>query len=190
MKITTTHGLALAAVAVMVGFFTSNLAAQGQGNFDPAQFRQRQKDGARDRLEVKSDDDWKKIEPLIGKVIDAQREARMGMGGFGAFGGRGGRGGRGGGGGGGGGGGNAGGSADQAANNNRPRFGGSPGPEAEALQKAMDDKAPADEIKAKLAKVRDARKEKEAALVATQDELRKALSPRQEAGAVLAGFLR
>src|SRR6266446_7012834 len=176
MKTQTKHGLVLAAVAVMVGFF--NLNAQAQGNFDPAQMRQRQVDNARERMDVKSDDDWKKVEPLIGKVLDAQREARMGLGGFGGFGGRGGRGGRGGGAGG-----------DNADggnnNNNRPRFGGRPGPETEALQKAMDDKAPADEIKAKLAKVREARQEKEAALTKAQDELRKALSPRQEAGAVL-----
>src|SRR6476646_5539676 len=164
MKIQAKHGLVLAAVAAMVGFLNFN--AQAQGNFDPAQMRQRQIDNARERMEVKSDDDWKKIEPLIGKVLDAQREARMGLGGFGGFGGgRGGRGGRGGGAGG----------ADNAdgGNNNRPRFGGRPGPEAEALQKAMDDKAPADEIKAKLAKVREARQEKEEALTKAQDELRK-----------------
>jgi len=178
MKIQTKHGLVLAAVAAMVGFFNFN--AQAQGNFDPAQMRQRQVDNARERMEVKSDEDWKKIEPLIGKVLDAQREARMGLGGFGGFGG--GRGGRGGGGGGG--------NNADGGNNNRPRFGGRPGPEAEALQKAMDDKAPADEIKAKLAKVREARQEKEAALTKAQDELRKALTPRQEAGAALVGLIK
>ena len=181
MKIKAKHLLVLAATAVMVGFFTNNLAAQGQGNFDPAQFRQRQMDGYRDRLEVKSDDDWKKVEPLIGKVMDAQRDARMGLGGFGFGGGRGGRGGGGGGGG----------NADQATtNNNRNRFGGQPGPEAEALQKAIDDKASTDEIKLKLAKVREARTEKESALNKAQEDLRKALSVRQEAGAVLAGLLK
>ena len=156
----------------MVGFCTNNVAAQGQGNFDPAAFRQRQLDNYRERLEVKSDDDWKKIEPLVGKVMDAQRAARTGLGGFG--------GGRGGG--------AAAGGAGGAAGGNR--FGGAPSPEQEALQKALDDKAPADEVKAKLAKFRDSRKEKEAALDKAQEELRKALSPRQEAGAVLAGLLK
>jgi len=80
-----------------VGCFTNNVTAQGQGGFDPVAFRQTQLDRYRDRLEVKSDDDWKNIEPLIGKVMDAQRDARMGVGGFGFPGGRGGRGGRGGG---------------------------------------------------------------------------------------------
>lgn len=58
------------------------------------------------------------------------------------------------------------------------------------LQKALDDKARAEEVKAKLAKVREARKAKEAALEKAQEELRKSLSPRQEAGAVLVGLLR
>lgn len=131
----------------------------------------------RERIEVKSDEDWKKLEPIIGKVMDAQRDARMGMG-FGGFGGRGGgrRGGDGGG------------SDNQGGN--RDRGGNQTSQEVKDLQKAFDDKAPADEIKAKLAKVREARKSKEAALEKAQDELRKALSPRQEAGAVLAGLLR
>jgi hypothetical protein len=97
--------------------------------------------------------------------------------GFGGFG-RGGRGGRGGGDGG------------DSNNRNRNRFGGTPSPQAEALEKALDDKAPPDELKTKLAKFREARKEKEAALAKTQDELRKALSARQEAAAVLAGLLK
>ena len=162
------------AAAVTLGSVTNNLAAQG--NFDPAQFRQRQIDNYRERLDVKSDEAWNKLEPLIGKVMDAQRDARMGMGfGFG-------RGGRGGGGDGGG---------DQAnANTNRNRGGGRPNPEADALQKAIDDKASAEELKSQLAKFREARKEKETALTKAQEELRKALSPRQEAGAVLAGLLK
>jgi len=129
----------------------------------------------RERIEVKSDEDWKKLEPLIGKVMDAQRDARMGMG-FGGFGGRGGRDGAGGG------------NGNQAGNRNRA--GGQSSPEVKELQKALDDKAPTEEVKAKLAKVRDARKAKEAALDKAQEELRKALSPRQEAGAVLAGLLK
>src|SRR5436190_5450834 len=99
------HSLVLAAATAMVCFFTPKSSAQG--NFDPAQFRERQMERYRERIEVKSDEDWKKLEPLIGQVMDAQREARLGMG-FGGFGG----GGRGGGGGGGNGG--------QGGNSNRP----------------------------------------------------------------------
>jgi hypothetical protein len=58
------------------------------------------------------------------------------------------------------------------------------------LQKAIESKAPADELKAKLAKLREARKEKEAALEKAQEDLRKVLSVRQEAAAVLAGLLK
>ncbi len=177
MKTKTLHRLALAAVAVMVCFFTHTAAAQG--NFDPAQFRERQLERYRERIEVKSDDDWKKLEPLVSKVMDAQRDARMGLG-FGGFGG--GRGGRPGGGG------------DGAGNNNqggnRNRGGGQSSPELADLQKAVEDKASADEVKAKVAKLREARKAKEADLEKAQDELRKALSPRQEAGAILAGLLK
>ena len=156
--------------------FTYNAAAQ---NFDPAQFRERQLTRYRESLDVKSDDDWKKIEPLVGKVMDA----RTAVGGFG-FGGRGG--GRRGGGGGGGGD-NA--NSEQGNNNNR-RFGPPPSAEEQALEKAIEAKAPADEIKTKLAALREARKAKEAALEKAQDELRKSLSPRQEASAVLARLLK
>ncbi|MDB6030279.1 MAG: hypothetical protein JWM16_617 [Verrucomicrobiales bacterium] len=172
MKLKSNHLLAIAAAAMVIGFCSST-SAQAQGNFDPAQFRQRQLDNYRERLDVKSDEDWKKIETLITKVMDAQRDSRMGMG----FGGRGNR--RGGGGG-----------ADQGGNTNRNRFGGTPVPEAEALSKAIDDKAANDEIKTKLAQFREARKAKEATLAKAQDDLRKALTPRQEAGAVLEGLLK
>jgi len=165
--------LVLAAAVAAIGFFTNNVSAQG--NFDPAAMRERMMENYRTRIEVKSDEDWKKIEPLVGKVADAQRDARMGAG-FGGFGG--GRGGRGGGGG------------EQAAGGNRNRGGGQPNPDVEALTKALEDKAPADEVKAKLAKVRESRKAKEVALEKAQEDLRKALSPRQEAGAVLAGLLK
>jgi len=175
MKNKTHHSLVLAAVTVVVCFFTSKSPAQG--NFDPAQFRERQMERYRERIEVKSDEDWKKLEPIIGKVMDAQRDARMGMG-FGGFGGRGGRGG----------GGDGGGNANQGGNRNRG--GGPSSPEVTELQKALDGKAPTEEVKTKLAKLRDARKSKEAALDKAQEELRKALSPRQEAGAVLAGLLK
>jgi hypothetical protein len=188
MKSKTHHLLILAAAAVMVCSWAPSSSAQG--NFDPAQFRERQLERYRERIEVKSEDDWKKLEPIIGKVMDAQRDARMGMG-FGGFGGFGGRGGRGGGGGGGGD--AAAGNNNQGGNRNRGGGGGGGGqasPEVTDLQKAIDDKASPDEIKAKVAKLREARKAKEAALEKAQDDLRKALSPRQEAGAILAGLLK
>jgi hypothetical protein len=161
----------VAVAASALSFFANTASAQDQG--DRAQRRQEMLTRYLDDLNVKSEEDRKKIGELIGKVTDAQRESRMG-GGFGFGGPR--RGGAGGGGGGGGGGGN--------------RFGGEPSAEYTALKKAIDDKAPADDIKAKLTTYREARKTKEAALEKAQGDLRKALNPRQEAAAVLAGLLK
>ena len=175
MKTNIPHLLALTAAAVMIGLSAGDASAQG---FDAAQFRERTMTRYREQLDVKSDEDWKKIEPLVGKVMDA----RTSVGGFG-FGGRGGgRGGRGSG--------DGGANADQAGNSNRNRSGSSSNPEEQALEKAIEAKAPADEIKAKLTAVREARKTREAALEKAQDELRKALSPRQEAAAVLARLVK
>jgi hypothetical protein len=147
---------------------------QGRGNFDPAEFQQRMMERVKEQLEVKEDAEWKAIEPLIQKVMDARRE-QMAFGAGGmmrgmGFGRRGG---------------------DTGGGGDRPRgpFGMEPAPEAEALQKAIDNKAPNAEIKAAIAKYRDARKAKEAALTKAQDELRKVLSVRQEAIAVSNGWL-
>ena len=66
---------------------------------------------------------------------------------------------------------------------------GTPSPEREALQKAIDSKAPKAEIKAALAKYLESRKVKQATLEKAQDDLRKVLTSRQEAIAVLNGYL-
>lgn len=147
----------------------------GRGNFDPAEFQQRMMERVKDQLEVKDDTEWKAIEPLVTKVMEARRE-QMAFGAGGmmrgmGFGRRGG---------------------DQGGSStDRPRspFGGEPSPEAEALQKAIDTKAANADIKAALAKFREAKKAKEAALTKAQDELRKVLSVRQEAIAVNNGWL-
>ena len=135
-------------------------------------------DRYKEQLEVKSDDEWKIVSERIEKVTTLQRDSRLG--GFGGFGGR-----RGGGGGGG-----QGGNAD-ANREARPNpFAGEPNPDAEALQKALDAKASADELKTKLAKLRESQKDKEAKLANAQAELRKVLSVRQEATAVMMGLLK
>jgi len=170
----------IAGVAAVLGLTGNRVLAQGRGNFDPEQMRQRMLENARERLEVKSDDEWKIISDRLEKVMTAQRDARMG--GMGMFGGGPRR--------------NRGGDNANAADNGnggqqrRNRFGGEPNPDVEALQKAIDDKASNDDVKAKLTKLRDAQKQKEANLVKAQDELRKVLSVRQEATAVLMGLLK
>lgn len=173
--------LALAAVAAALGFANANVSAQG---FDPEQMRQRMMERYREQLEVKSDDEWKLISERIEKVTNARRDVMgFGGGGFGGMFGPG-RGGR-----------DRGGDGN---NNNqgggeRRRGGGffgEPPAEATALRTAIENKASADEVKAKLAKYRDARKAKEAELAKAQDELKKVLSVRQEAAAVVAGLLQ
>ena len=155
----------------------------GRGNFDPAQFRERMMEDLRDRLEVKDDTEWKALEPLIGKVMDARMatfRGGMGPGGMGRMGRR--NGGNDNNNAGGGGGGNGGGGR-------RNFFNQEPSPEAEALQRAIDGKASKDEMKAALAKYVEARKQKQAELEKAQADLRGVLTLRQEAIATMAGLL-
>jgi hypothetical protein len=140
--------------------------------------QQRMRERLREQMEVKNDDEWKIIETRIEKVNEVRRQGFGGGMGF--------RGGRPGGGGGGD---NAQGGG-QGGGRGRGPFGGEPNPQVEALQKGIDSKASAEELKSLMAKVRDARKENEAKLEKAQDELRKVLSVRQEAVAMLNGLLR
>lgn len=171
--------LALAVMAAALGFSNANVSAQG---FDPEQMRQRMMERYREQLEIKSDDEWKAISPMIEKVTNARRDVMaFGGGGFGGFGGRGGPGGRGGG------------NDNNQGGGERRRGGGffgEPPAEATALRTAIENKASADDVKAKLAKYRDARKAKEAELTKAQEDLKKVLSVRQEAAAVVAGLLQ
>jgi hypothetical protein len=168
----------------MLTLGTSTVVAQGRGgggNFDPAEMKQRFLDGTKEQLEITDDAEWTAIEPKVSKVLDARREAdstrmRGFMGG--------GRNRRNGGGGGNG--------DDTNAQQRRPRGGGffgEPSAAVTALQKAIDDKAPAAEIKAKLKIVQDEAKANQAKLAAAQEELRSVLTPRQEAIATLRGLL-
>jgi 5'-deoxynucleotidase YfbR-like HD superfamily hydrolase len=68
--------------------------------------------------------------------------------------------------------------------------GGQVNAEQDALQKAIESNAPADEIKTKLAKYRASQKDKEAKLAKAQDDLRQVLTVKQEATAVLLGLLK
>ena len=180
--------LAMAGVAVVVCLSATDGAAQqrgrgnqnqGRGNFDPAQWMQRRMDTYKERLEVKNDDEWKIIQERIEKVLAAQRELRNNS--FGRNGGS-----------------RRGGGNDtaQSDNNNSGRSNrgspstGEPDPELDALQKALDAKAPADEVKIKIGRVRESLKAKEAKLASAQDDLRKVLSMRQEGIAILMGLLK
>lgn len=174
-----------AATAVLLWVPTQTQAQGGAGagggggggfggpRMDPAQARQQMMDRIRENMDIKSDDEWKVIEPRIQKVMDAQREARFG-GGMRMFFGRGGRG-PGGPGGGGGGGGRG--------------FGPEPSAAAQELQNALESKDSTDTIKAKLTAYREERAQKQAALQKAQEDLKKVLTVKQEAALVLAGML-
>ena len=141
----------------------------GGGNFDPAAFQQRMMDNIRERLAFTNDTDWAAVQPLIQKEFDARRDVGFGGRGFGGGGRRGGN--------------------NNNAQGGRGGFGGQSSPEADALQKSLDDNAPTAQVKAALDKYRASRKTKEAKLVQAQEDLRKVLTPRQEAQAVLLGLL-
>jgi hypothetical protein len=146
----------------------------GFRGMDQAQRQQWMMDNIRHDLGFTNDTDWNAVQPLIQKVMDARRD--IGFGGMGRLFGRGNRGGGPGGEQGGGPGGG-------------PRFGPPPSPEAEALQKAIDDNAPKAQIKEALAKYRASQKAKQAKLEQAQADLRKVLSIKQEAQATLDGLL-
>jgi hypothetical protein len=177
-----TQMLAIAGVACVASFGSNKASAQqdngGRRGFDPAraqEFQQRRMDRLKEELEVK-DDEWTALQPLIQKVMDAQRAVladRMG----GMF-----RGGRGGG--------DTNGGGDNA-NRRRGGFGGlgEPSPEAEALQKAIEGKASNSEMKAALAKYQESRKAKQTDLDTAQTNLKKVLSVRQEAILTAQGLL-
>ena len=143
----------------------------GGGNFDPAQMQQRMMDNYRQQLNFTNDTEWSAVQPLVQKVSDARMAVGMGGGMRGMFGRN-----RGGGGGGGG-------------------FGGGnnpfnqPNPDRDALQQALDDNAPAAQVKALLEKYQATQKAKQATLAAAQADLRKVLSVPQEAQATLMGLL-
>ena len=139
-----------------------------RGNYNPEEFRKRMEERMKTALKA-SDDEWTVLQPLIGKVMDAQRQSFSG----GRFG-RGPGGGQP----------PAAGATAGAAPQDRNR-GGSP--ESQALQAALDDESSSPEtIKAKLAALRESRKKAQGDLAAAREDLRKVLSVRQEA--VLVGM--
>ena len=146
----------------------------GGGNFDPAQMQQMMMERYRTQLNITNDTDWAAIQPLIQKVMDARTAAGNGRGGRGGFGGPGG----GFGGPGGGGPGGPGGPRGQTAS-----------VEEQALQNAVDNDAPAAQIKDALNKYEAVKKTKQAALATAQEALRAVLSAKQEAQATLMGLL-
>ena len=145
----------------------------GQGGRpDPAQFRQRFMDRIKEQL-GSSDDEFKVLQPKIEQLFEIQRQSRGGGMGFGGGGGR-----RGG------------------PNGGAPDPNAAPTPttptqeKVKDLQATLDNKdSKPDEIKAKLAALRDARAKAKEELNKAQAELRDLLTQRQEAALVMMGLL-
>jgi len=144
----------------------------GGRNFDPTQFQQRMMDGIKDRLGYTNDTEWDAVQPLVQKVMDARRDVGFGGGMRAMFGGR-----------------NRGGDQGGPGGGRGGMF-GQPSAEAEALQKAIDDNAPAAQIKELLAKYQVSQKDKQAKLATAQENLRAVLTTKQEAQATLLGLLQ
>lgn len=143
-----------------------NRGGGGGGNFDPAQMQQRMMDNIQDQLGFTNDTDWDAVKPLVQKVLDARRDAQ-GQGMRALFRNR-----------------NRG--NDQGGGNNRGNaFFGQPSPEQQALQQALDDNAPSGQVKDLLAKYKASQKARQDKLKAAQENLKKVLTPRQEAQAYL-----
>jgi hypothetical protein len=185
-----TFSLGLATLALAFVFFAHDAAAQqggfGGGNFgggaggggggfasmmgDPTQRAQTQVDALRDTLAVTNDAEWAVISPRLLKVVQLKSDdtmaevSRMMASMMAQFGG---------------------GMPGRAS----PFGSSTPDPSADALQQALDGNGTVAQVKAALAKFRDAKKQKQAALAQARDALKEVLSLRQEAALTLAGYL-
>lgn len=186
MKQTINRNWLTALLGLVLAGTLNTLAQQGppqdrpqRGNFDPEQMRAQMMERTREALEVKGDDEWKAIEPMVTKVMEAQRDVGFGGMGRGMFG----RGPR-----------QGGDNAQQGGGQNqnqgnRRGVGQNADPDRDALEKAIESKASAGELKAAMTKVRESRKAKEAKLNQAREDLRKVLTVRQEAILVSRGLL-
>ncbi len=152
----------------------------GGRRFDPAQMQKDFMDFSRNYLNFTNDDEWAAVQPLVQKVLDARRDTMSGMGnGFRKM--------------------------MEARRNNDQNggdqngnrrfrggggmFGGTPSPEYTALESAVDNNAPAAQVKDLLAKYKALEKAKQDKLKQAEDSLRQVLTPKQEAAATVIGLL-
>ena len=179
MKLNVLPLLSAIAIAATVSTFAQDAAPApggpggpgGRPNFE--QMRQRFEEQIKTSLKA-TDEEWTALQPLVEKVMTAQRESMSAR--FGGFGRRGG---------GPGGDNNGGGNA----NADRPQRPGQA--EAEALRTTLDNpNATPDEIKTKLAAVRAQRQKAESDLAQAREDLKKVLTVRQEAALVSMGILQ
>lgn len=133
--------------------------------------RQRMSAALKEQFKVENDEEWALISERITKVQELRRST-MGGGGFMGR--------------------PIGGppAGDNAGSRFRgPMSAGATSPEAQALSAAIRNNATSADLKARLERLRESRKQNEAKLAAAQDELRAVLDLRQESIAVLMGLL-
>lgn len=140
------------------------------GNFNPQDMQARMLTALRERFDVANDEEWGLISDRITKVVDLRRSSMAGaMSMFGR--------------------GSPGGGGSDRTNSGGRGSRTSSNVEMSALQAAVTDKLPDAEIKSRLDRYREVKRDNEAKLAKAQEELRAVLSVRQEAVAVLAGLL-
>lgn len=174
---------ALCSVSLAALIFTaSTLSAQDErrrglerggdrGNLSPQDVQGRMLSLLRERMGVTNDDEWAVISERLTKVAEVRRTSAGGAVAAMMFAGRGG------------------GDSGRGGDRGSPRGRTAGGTEVAALQAAVQDKLPDAEIKSRLERVREMRKQNEAALAKAQEDLRAVLTVRQEAIVVLAGLL-
>ena len=156
---------------------------RGQGGGDPAQFRQRMDDRMKQALGA-TDEEWAVLKPKVDKVTAAQRQSGGGRGaGFGGPGGGGRRGG------GPGGGGDANGQPGGAGGGARPQDDSPVAVKSRELRQAMEANASPEELKTKMAALRDARVKARQQLEQARAELKELLTAKQEAALLMMGVL-
>lgn len=138
-----------------------------RSNFSLEDMRQRMSAALREQFKVTNDEEWALINERITKVQELRRST-MPIGGFmGRF---------------------------MGGENSSSRFRGSmpagmSNPEVDALAAAIRNNATSADLKARLERLREVRKQNEVKLAAAQEDLRAVLDVRQEAIAVLMGLL-
>ncbi|MBP8255907.1 MAG: hypothetical protein KAX37_01190 [Opitutaceae bacterium] len=142
-----------------------------RSNFSMDEMRQRMSAALKEQFKVSNDEEWALINERITKVQDLRRST-MPIGSFmGRF---------------------MGGSSGGEGSSSRFRGSmpqGMSNPEVDALSAAIRNNATAADLKARLERLREVRKQNEVKLAAAQEELRAVLDVRQEAIAVLMGLL-
>lgn len=145
-----------------------------RANMTPEEALKRRSAALKEQFQVESDEEWTLISERIMKIQELRRSSMGGGAGFMAgrnFGPPPG--------------------AENGGNRSRMAPGGMGGgsPEAEALSTAIRNNAGSADLKARLDRLRESRKQNEAKLHAAQEDLRSVLNVRQEAMAVLMGLV-